>query len=51
MLWVTGLVLAAGNMAGAMMAVRVNMGPQGARWIKWLTLAMVAAILVRLILY
>ncbi|MFL1406767.1 sulfite exporter TauE/SafE family protein [Marinobacter sp. M1N3S26] len=50
-LWMTGLVLAAGNMAGAMMAVRVNMGPQGARWIKWLTLAMVAAILVRLILY
>lgn len=50
-LWVTGLVLAAGNMAGAMMAVRVNMGPQGARWIKWLTLAMVAAILVRLIFW
>lgn len=50
-LWATGLVLALGNMAGAMMAVRVNMGPKGAQWIKWLTLAMVAAILVRLILY
>lgn len=50
-LWITGLVLALGNMAGAMMAVRVNMGPAGARWIKWLTLAVVAAILVRLIFY
>ena len=50
-LWVTGLVLALGNMAGAMMAVKVNMGPKGAQWIKWLTLVMVAAILLRLILY
>ena len=38
-------------MAGAMMAVKVNMGPKGAQWIKWLTLVMVAAILLRLILY
>jgi uncharacterized membrane protein YfcA len=50
-LWATGLVLAAGNMTGAMMAVRVNMGPKGARWIKYLTLTMVAAILVRLLFY
>ncbi|AZT85648.1 sulfite exporter TauE/SafE family protein [Marinobacter sp. NP-4(2019)] len=48
-LWGMGLVLALGNMAGAMAAVRVNMGVRGAQWIKWLTLLMVAAILVRLI--
>lgn len=48
-LWGIGLVLAAGHIAGAMLAVRVNMGPQGALWIKWLTLAMVVAILVKLV--
>lgn len=48
-LWGVGLVLALGNMTGAVVAVRVNMGPRGAQWIKWLTLVMVAAILVRLI--
>lgn len=49
--WGTGLLLATGNITGAMLAVKVNMGPRGAKWIKWLTLVMVAAILVRLILY
>ena len=43
--------LGAALAAGAMMAVKVNMGPKGAQWIKWLTLIMVAAILLRLILY
>ncbi|MFW5824619.1 MAG: sulfite exporter TauE/SafE family protein [Marinobacter sp.] len=50
-LWAMGLVLALGHVAGALLAVRVNMGARGAQWIKWLTLAMVAAILVRLVLY
>ncbi|GGY62201.1 sulfite exporter TauE/SafE family protein [Marinobacter zhanjiangensis] len=50
-LWATGVILALGNMAGAMMAVRVNLSARGAQWIKWLTLAMVVAILVRLIFY
>ncbi len=49
--WVMGLTLALGNICGAMAAVRVNMGSRGAQWIKWLTLVMVAAILVRLIWY
>jgi len=46
-----GLTLALGNITGAFIAVRVNVSNQGARWVKWITLAMVAAILVRLILY
>ncbi len=49
--WVMGLTLALGNICGAMAAVRVNMGHRGAQWIKWLTLVMVGAILVRLIWY
>ncbi|WP_111495870.1 sulfite exporter TauE/SafE family protein [Marinobacter bohaiensis] len=49
--WGVGLLLGLGNITGAMIAVKVNMGPRGAQWIKWLTLAMVAAILVRLIVY
>lgn len=48
-LWGVGLVLAVGHIAGAMIGARVNMGPQGAVWIKWLTLAMVAVILVKLV--
>ncbi|SFR64534.1 hypothetical protein SAMN05216203_2117 [Marinobacter daqiaonensis] len=50
-LWATGLILAAGNVVGALLAVKVNMGPKGAQWIRWLTLIMVAAILGRLIWY
>ncbi|MGM0952171.1 MAG: sulfite exporter TauE/SafE family protein [Pseudomonadota bacterium] len=49
--WGMGLTLALGNITGAFIAVRVNVSNQGARWVKWITLAMVAAILVRLILY
>lgn len=49
--WGMGLILAAGNIAGAWVAVRVNLGRRGALWVKWLTLAMVAAILVRLLLF
>lgn len=49
--WGMGLVLAAGNIAGAWIAVRVNLGRRGAQWVKWLTLVMVAAILVRLLLF
>ncbi|WP_148863164.1 sulfite exporter TauE/SafE family protein [Marinobacter fonticola] len=49
--WGTGLLLAVGNITGAILAVKVNMGPKGAEWIKWLTLIMVAAILIRLIVY
>ncbi|WP_027965759.1 sulfite exporter TauE/SafE family protein [Halomonas halocynthiae] len=49
--WSYGLVLAVGSMTGAWLAVKVNMGPQGALWVRWLTLAAIAAIIVRLLLY
>lgn len=49
--WAVGLTLAVGNVTGAFVATHVNMSKQGARWVKAITLAMVAAILVRLILY
>lgn len=49
--WGLGLTLAAGNIVGAFVAVRVNLSRQGAQWVKWITLVMVAAILVRLVLY
>lgn len=49
--WGMGLTLAAGNVTGAFIATRVNMSKQGARWVKIITLMMVAAILVRLIFY
>lgn len=49
--WGMGLMLAAGNMAGALLAVRVNMSLRAAQWIKWLTLLMVGAILIRLVWY
>ncbi|MBW7470255.1 sulfite exporter TauE/SafE family protein [Marinobacter sp. M216] len=49
--WGVGLTLALGNVTGAFIATRVNMSKQGARWVKAITLVMVAAILVRLILY
>jgi hypothetical protein len=47
--WAMGLTLAAGNIAGAIIAVKVNVGPRGAQWVKWLTLIMVGAIVIRLI--
>lgn len=49
--WGMGLMLAAGNISGAFLAVKVNMSARGAQWVKWITLVMVAAILVRLIVY
>ncbi len=49
--WGMGLTLALGNITGAFIAVRVNLSDKGAKWVKWITLAMVAAILVRLIVY
>lgn len=49
--WGMGLTLALGNITGAYIATRVNMSKRGARWIKVITLVMVAAILGRLILY
>jgi uncharacterized membrane protein YfcA len=49
--WGMGLTLAMGNITGAFIAVRVNLSDKGAQWVKWITLVMVAAILVRLIVY
>lgn len=48
--WAFGLVLALGNITGAYLAVRVNMGEKGAQWVKWITLVVVVGILVRLML-
>lgn len=48
--WGHGLLLALGTMAGAWLAVRVNMGPRGAAWVKWLTLVVIVAIVLRLLL-
>nr|WP_163501720.1 sulfite exporter TauE/SafE family protein [Halomonas socia] len=48
--WGYGLLLALGSMAGAWVGVKVNMGPRGAAWVKWLTLAVIVAILLRLLL-
>ncbi|QJQ95003.1 MULTISPECIES: sulfite exporter TauE/SafE family protein [Halomonadaceae] len=48
--WGIGMVLALGSMVGAWLGVKVNMGPRGAWWIKWLTLMIIAAILLRLVL-
>ncbi|MCA1773570.1 MAG: sulfite exporter TauE/SafE family protein, partial [Halomonas sp.] len=47
--WSYGLLLAVGSMTGAWLAVKVNMSPRGAMWIKYLTLLMIAAILLRLL--
>ncbi|KPQ20251.1 MAG: TSUP family transporter [Halomonas sp. HL-93] len=48
--WSYGLLLALGSMIGAWLAVKVNMSPRGAMWIKYLTLAMIVAILLRLLI-
>ncbi|UYG07444.1 sulfite exporter TauE/SafE family protein [Halomonas sp. M4R1S46] len=48
--WGHGLALAAGSMLGAWLAVQVNMSPRGALWVKWLTLAVIVAIILRLLL-
>ncbi|WP_417538473.1 sulfite exporter TauE/SafE family protein [Marinobacter sp.] len=49
--WSMGLVLALGNITGAFVAVKVNLSNEGAKWVKWITLVMAAAILIRLIVY
>ncbi|WP_309043159.1 sulfite exporter TauE/SafE family protein [Marinobacter sediminicola] len=49
--WGMGLVLALGNITGAFVAVKVNLSNEGAKWVKWITLVMAAAILIRLIVY
>ncbi|QSP93497.1 sulfite exporter TauE/SafE family protein [Marinobacter salinisoli] len=49
--WLVGLTLAAGNVTGAYVAVKVNLSEQGAQWVKYLTLLMVSLILLRLLLY
>jgi len=46
-----GLILAAGNIMGAFVAVKVNLSETGAQWVKWTTLVMAGAILIRLIAY
>lgn len=47
--WGYGLLLGLGSMAGAWLAVKINMGARGAQWIKTLTLVMIAAIVLRLL--
>lgn len=49
--WSYGLLLAVGSMSGAWLAVKVNMGPRGAQWVKVLTLVVIAAIILRLIFF
>ncbi|WP_192036049.1 sulfite exporter TauE/SafE family protein [Halomonas sp. YLGW01] len=48
--WSYGLLLAVGSMSGAWLAVRVNMGPRGALWVRWLTLGVIVAIMLRLLM-
>lgn len=47
--WGFGLLLALGSMLGAWLAVKVNMSPRGALWVKWLTLTVIVAIILRLL--
>lgn len=48
--WGYGLALAAGSMLGAWLGVKVNMSPRGALWVKRLTIAVIVAIILRLLL-
>ncbi|MAR72673.1 MULTISPECIES: sulfite exporter TauE/SafE family protein [unclassified Halomonas] len=48
--WSYGLVLAAGSMTGAWLAVKVNMSSRGAMVVKWLTVAVIAVIILKLAL-
>ncbi|WP_417328828.1 sulfite exporter TauE/SafE family protein [Halomonas cupida] len=48
--WSYGLMLAAGSMTGAWLAVKVNMSARGAQVVKWLTLAVIVVIILRLLL-
>lgn len=47
--WGYGLVLAAGSMLGAWLGVKVNVSSRGALWVKWLTIMVIVAIIIRLI--
>ncbi|ALM53936.1 sulfite exporter TauE/SafE family protein [Halomonas huangheensis] len=47
--WSYGLMLAAGSMTGAWLAVKVNMSPRGAQVVKWLTLTVIVAIIFKLL--
>jgi len=48
--WSYGLVLAAGSMAGAWLAVHVTLGPSGTVLVQRFTLAVIAGIIVKLLL-
>nr|WP_300310188.1 sulfite exporter TauE/SafE family protein [Halomonas sp.] len=48
--WSYGLVLAMGSMTGAWLAVKVNVSARGAMVVKWLTLAVIVVIILRLLL-
>lgn len=48
--WSYGLVLAAGSMTGAWLAVKVNMSSRGAMVVKWLTVAVIGVIIFKLAL-
>ncbi|SIT65833.1 hypothetical protein SAMN05216526_0287 [Ectothiorhodosinus mongolicus] len=48
--WSYGLILAVGSMTGAWLGAKLTLGPSGARWITWLTLAIIGVIIVKLIL-
>ena len=48
--WSYGLVLAAGSMTGAWLAVKVNMSSRGAMVVKWLTVAVIGVIILKLAL-
>ncbi|PSJ45625.1 sulfite exporter TauE/SafE family protein [Zobellella endophytica] len=46
--WGYGLVLALGSMLGAWFGARLSISPGGVKWIKWLTLVMIVAIIGKL---
>jgi len=48
--WGYGLLLAAGSMTGAWLAVKVNVSPRGAFVVKWLTVVVIVAIILRLLI-
>lgn len=49
--WPYGLALAAGSMLGAWLAVKVNLSSAGAAVVRYLTLAVIVAILIRLVIH
>lgn len=48
--WGYGLVVALGSMVGAWLGAQVSLGANGARWIRFFTLAIIAVIILRLAL-